>query len=290
MNKSSFLEGVSGQIKTQQEAAWRNQQITNNLARQELGLSSTDPITETAFKQYFKFMGKAYDDVAKLSDDAAQELKMLKDARFNAKLHNKHYSVSADPQAQIKAKEFTTLADQLEKSLEARAVKAGKPDLVTALRKARTNMAKAHTYQDAARFSTGDVNAAEIARAYRAGMQGEGPRLSGNLEKIGRIADARPESLRMRGFAPNPTTALDTMTSTVVAGASGGTPGILAAGIPLLRGPIRNKLLSPASQAALRPRPSDYATGMTPEFIKWLLANPAAKGAYPGVGYGLLNN
>ena len=152
-------------------------------------------------------------------------------------------------------------------------------------------MAKGYTYEDAVRFSTGDVNAANIAKDYTAGMRGEGPRLTGNLELIGKTAEARDKSMAMRGFAPNPTTAADTMAATIAMGASGGAPsGFLAAGVPLLRGPVRSHLLSPSVQAALRPRPSDYATGMTPEFAKWLLTNQAAQGAYPGVGYGLLNN
>ena len=289
MNKTSYLEGVSGQFKTQQEAAWRNQQITNNLARQELGLKAGEPITEGAFKTYFKTMGKAYDDVAKLSPKAAQELEQLKAARFNSKLHTKHYNMQGDPDALAKAQSFMQEADMLETVLEQRAVAAGKPNLVPALREARRNIAKAHSYEDAVRFSTGDVNAAELARAYRAGVQGSGPKVSGNIERIGKIADARPESLKMRGFAPNPTTALDSATMAISGAASGSPSNLLAAGVPLLRGPVRNYLLSPSAQAALRPRPSDYAVGQSSELLKWMLANPVTKGAAPGVGYGLLN-
>jgi hypothetical protein len=290
MNKSSFLEGISGQFKTQQEAAWRNQQVTNNLMRKDIGLKPNEPITKQAFQKFFKEQGKAYEDVARINNQAAIELEALKTVRHEAKLHFDHYARTADPEALLKGQALRQSADGLEQSLESHAINAGKPELVNNLRKARTNMAKGYTYEDAVRFSTGDVNAANIAKDYTAGMRGEGPRLTGNLERIGKVSEARPESMRMRGFAPNPTSALDTMAATVAMGASGGPPGILAAGVPLLRGPVRSYLLSPSVQAAMRPRPSDYATGMTPEFAKWLLTNQAAKGAYPGIGYGLLNN
>ena len=290
MNKNSFLEGVSGQFKTQQEAAWRNQQITNNLMRKDLGLKPNEPVTKQAFQKFFKEQGKAYEDVAKLSNQAAIELEALKTVRHEAKLHFDHYARTADPEALLKGQTLRQTADSLEQSLESHALNANKPDLVNKLRIARTNMAKGYTYEDAVRFSTGDVNAANIAKDYTSGMRGEGPKLTGNLERIGKIAEARPESMRMRGFAPNPTSALDTMAATVAAGASGGTPGILAAGVPLLRGPVRNYLLSPSVQNALRPKPSDYAVGVMPPLVEKLLTNQLMQRTFPGMGMGLLSD
>lgn len=288
MNKSSFLEGVSGQFKTQQEAAWRNQQVTNNLMRKDLGLKPNAPVTKEVFKRFFKEQGKVYDDVAKLNQQAADELEALKTVRHEAKLHYDHYARTADPEALLKGQALRQTADAMEQSLESHAINAGKPELVDNLRKARTNIAKGHTYEDAVRFSTGDVNARVLGKNYTAGMRGEGPKLTGNLEQIGKIAEARPESLNMRGFAPNPTSALDTMAATVAAGASGGPPGILAAGIPLLRGPVRNRLLSPSVQAALRPKPSDYAVSLTPQLVEKLLGNRLMQRTFPGIGTGLL--
>ena len=290
MNKNSFLEGISGQFKTQQEAAWRNQQVTNNLMRKDLGLKPNEPVTKQAFQKFFKEQGKAYDDVARINNQAAIELEALKTVRHEAKLHFDHYSRTADPEALLKGQALRQTADGLEKSLESHAMNAGKPELVNNLRKARTNMAKGYTYEDAVRFSTGDVNAGNIAKDYTAGMRGEGPRLTGNLERIGKVAEARPESMRMRGFSPNPTSALDTMAATVAAGASGGTPGLLAAGVPLLRGPVRNYLLSPSVQNALRPKPSDYAVGLTPQLVEKLMTNQLMQRTFPGMGAGLLGD
>ncbi len=290
MNKNSFLEGVSGQFKTQQEASWRNQQITNNLMRQDLGLKANEPVTKQAFQRFFKEQGKAYEDVAKLNNQAAIELEALKTVRHEAKLHYDHYARTADPEALLKGQALRQTADSIEQSLESHAINARKPDLVDRLRKARTNIAKGHTYEDAVRFSTGDVNAANIAKDFTAGMRGEGPKLTGNLERIGKISEARPESMRMRGFAPNPTSALDTMAATVAVGASGGTPGIMAAGIPLLRNPVRNYLLSSSVQNSLRPKPSDYAVGIMPPLVEKLMGNQLMQRTFPGMGYGLLGN
>lgn len=290
MNKKSLLEGVSGQFKTQQEAAWRNQNVTNELARQELGLKPGQPLNEAAYKQYMSNAAEPYRKIAAINQQAADELAILKDARFQAKLHNKHYSISGDPAALQKAKDFENAASTLEASLERHAANSGNPELVKELRKARTEIAKAYTWKDATRFSTGDIDARDIGKQYTLGTQGAGPKLSGNLEKVGRIAEARPQSVTMRDFAPNTTTALDSSAMALGAAASQGNPkGLLAAGLPLLRGPARNYLLSPSYQASMVPHPSDYAIGLTPQLLSGILNDEAIRAAYPGIGYGLLN-
>lgn len=54
------IEGVSGKAATQQAAAVRNQQSTNRLIRQDLGLSENAPITREALKGIRERMGQVY--------------------------------------------------------------------------------------------------------------------------------------------------------------------------------------------------------------------------------------
>lgn len=63
---NSALEGLSGKIKTSQAASGRNQSVTNDLAKRELGLPVDAPITLDALKAVRANAGKSYDAAANL--------------------------------------------------------------------------------------------------------------------------------------------------------------------------------------------------------------------------------
>lgn len=58
-------EGLGGKIKTEQAASIRNQAVTNDLARAELGLQKGAPITPQTLANIRKQAGSAYETVAK---------------------------------------------------------------------------------------------------------------------------------------------------------------------------------------------------------------------------------
>jgi len=60
-----LIEGVAGKAQTQQSAAFKNQQITNDLARKSIGLNKGEPITHEALKRVRDKAVKAYKDIAK---------------------------------------------------------------------------------------------------------------------------------------------------------------------------------------------------------------------------------
>ena len=76
--------------------------------------------------------------------------------------------------------------------------------------------------------------------------------MTGELATIGKMAGAFKQSMREGGNVPaSGVSGTDAAASALlgVAGAAGGGPmGILAGGLPLLRGPARNLVLSPGYQ------------------------------------------
>lgn len=58
--RTRLLEGISGKAATQQEASLRNQDVTNRLAAQAIGLSPNEPITLAALKSIRDEAGKVY--------------------------------------------------------------------------------------------------------------------------------------------------------------------------------------------------------------------------------------
>lgn len=58
--RTRLLEGISGKAATQQEASLRNQEVTNRLAAQAIGLSPNEPITLAALKSIRDDAGKVY--------------------------------------------------------------------------------------------------------------------------------------------------------------------------------------------------------------------------------------
>lgn len=65
------IEGVSGKAQTQQASALRNQQVTNRLVRQELGLSETAQITKETLNGVRSKAGAVYKAIAGAGDIAA---------------------------------------------------------------------------------------------------------------------------------------------------------------------------------------------------------------------------
>jgi hypothetical protein len=61
-----FLEGISGKIQTGQKASLKNQEVTNNLVRQALGLSEDAPITPAVLSEMRENAGQAYQAIKDL--------------------------------------------------------------------------------------------------------------------------------------------------------------------------------------------------------------------------------
>lgn len=187
--KNRIIESFAGKDAVSQLVSVKNQDTTEKLVRQALGLADDAPLTKTALEQIRKVEGGAYKKVADLSPQAEIDLEALKQARNEAQGWFNAYNRSASPADLAKAKEARDLAEVLELQLESHAKNAGKEELIPALREARKQIAKTYTVERALNDATGTVNARVIGR-----MHEKGKPLSDGLDVVGRFASGFPKA------------------------------------------------------------------------------------------------
>lgn len=244
------LESIGGKAAIKQEAALRNQGVTNALTRKALGLPDDQPISIGALEGIRTKAGKTYQEVGDLSTIAKQDLEALKQARIDAQGWFNAYNRSASPADLAKAKEFRALADELEQSLVAEAKQAGRQELVPALSQARKEIAKTYTAQRALNSTTGDISAPVIGR-----MLEKGKPLSDGFETVGAFNNAFPKFTGVGAKTPAPgVSKVEAIVGGLLgaggAAATGSPMGLMAAGIPLLSHPARALALSGPLQKA----------------------------------------
>lgn len=252
------LESIAGKAAIGQQAAVKNQQVTNAIARREAGLAPNQAISEEALAAASQKASAPYREVAAISKSAAADLEALKQTRADANAYYKHYNVSADPASLVKAREASAQAATLEKQIEQAAISAGKPSLVLDLKKARQQIAKINDVERALNVATGDVSASILGRALDKGKP-----LTGGLETAGRFAQAFPSYAREGAAVPTPGVSKSEALASMILGLGGhaalGPMGWALAGAPLASGPIRSGLLSqPYQNAFINP---SYASG-----------------------------
>jgi hypothetical protein len=262
------LESLGGKAAIGQEAASRNQEITNALARKAVGLADDTPVTGQALEAVRTAAGKPYQEVAALSKIAADDLEALKAARHEAQVYFKHYNVSADPASLEKAKAARSLSNMLEQSLEAEAQTAGRAGLVDELRAARQTIAKTYDLGRAVNEGTGDISAPVLGR-----LLDKGRPLSGEMETIAKFNKAFPAYTREGAKVPtagvSKSEALAAALLATGGAAAGGPAGLVAGALPLLSGPARSLAL------ALQKTPN-YSPGVTAKALKNLTPERAA--------------
>lgn len=240
--KNAIIESFSGKQATSQIASVRNQKVTEKLVRESLGLADDAPLTKGALEQIRKIEGGAYKKIADLSDEAAQTLEALKQARNDAQGWFNAYNRSASPADLAKAKEFRTIADSLENALEFHATAAGKEELIPALQKARQQIAKTYTVQRALNDASGTVNAKVLGRLYEKGTP-----LTGGLEQAGKFASAFPSIAQAPQQMGSPAAHnLRSIASLLMGGggaAAAGPVGLGAAALPFVTGPASRALM-----------------------------------------------
>jgi hypothetical protein len=252
---NKILESIGGRAATTQAASFRNQEVTNRLAAEALGMPKGTPLSEAGLESYRKSVAQPYRDVAALSQRAQIALEQLKDARFNANNYTKFYSRSGDPNALAAATSFRQKADALETALERFAGQANKPDLIGALRNARTQIAKSYDVERALNVGSGDVSARLLGSALDKGRP-----LTGELALAGRFAEAFPTvTQNMAGKQAPGVSNTTAILSALLGGAGGATfgpGGVAVAALPLARGPARSLALRLGK--SVKP---DYAVG-----------------------------
>lgn len=256
------IESFAGKTALKQEAEIRNQQVTNALVRRELRMPENAPITEESLNALRTQAAAPYREVAAISPMADRILQRLRDARAEATVNFRHYDMTGTPQSLRDARAADAQATTLERVLERQASAAGRPELVPQLREARTFIAKTYDVERALNVGNGNVDARLIGRAVDRGRP-----LTGNLETIGRFAEAAPQFTREASKVPNPGTSAINAGASALLGYEGfqhlGPYGLGLAAIPFARGGLRHGLLSDAYQSRFN-RP-DYTPNMQPQ-------------------------
>lgn len=245
---NNTLESFAGKAATAQEAALRNQEITNSLAAKALGLPGNAPLTSEVLKDLRAESGLAYKKVAALNPTAAQALDDLKTARHEASVQYKFYDRSADPAALKAAKAAQNEADNLEWRLESIATGAKQPGLVSDLRDARKTIAQSYKVERALNLGNGNVSASNLSTSIG--------RLTDELDTIARFNKAFPQFTREAGSVPSPGVSklkALTMVGLGTAGASqfGPMGTLAAAAAPLAESGSRGLILSRFGQKML---------------------------------------
>jgi len=273
---SRSLEGLSNKINVQQAASSRNQEVTNQLARKALALPDDAPLNEATLIAFRDKVAEPYRQISAISKQAAAKLEQLKQTRFEANSYHKFYGRSADPSALKQARFLDGKVNDLERSIERFAVKAGKPDLVDELRGARKLIAKSYTIENAIKEGTGNVDAAKVAQALNKGAP-----LSEEMLTIAKFHNKFPKAAQ----TPEKTGSVPMFTLTDVAlGAAGGIVNPALAGAALMRPAARNIALSSPVQNALS-SPS-YGPSATTRLTATWANNPRLRALLPGLGAG----
>lgn len=269
-------ESFAGKAAMGQEAALRNQDVTNELARKSIGLPSDQAITPQAIDGVRDSASQAYRDVAALNPQAAMDLELLKKARFEKSQQYAYYQRSANPEALEKAKVADALAEKLETQLEQAAKQAGKMDLVKNLMDARRTIAKTYVVENALNAADGNVSAAAIGRQFDKGKP-----LTDELATIGRFQQAFPAYARDGASIPAAgVSKLKAVASPLLAAAGlhgAGLPGAaIGAALPFTDSAARSALLSRFYQNSRFAQP---AYNQSRPDIQELLARFAAQNA-----------
>lgn len=258
----NVAESMAGKAALRQEAELKNQQVTNRLAREELKMPENAPITEQSLAQLRDAASEPYRQLAALSPQTANVIQRLRDVRSEAKDQWRHWDMQGVPDAKRQAVALDNQATALERNLELRAGIAERPELVNQLRDARTYIAKTYDVERALNVGNGNVDARIIGRAIDRGRP-----LTGNLETIGRFAEAYKPFVGETSRVSNPGTSALNGTAAILGGYEGyqhfGIPGLAVGALPFARGGVRQGVLSDWYQGNFN-RP-DYTPNVQPQ-------------------------
>lgn len=300
---SNILERYAGKASVAQEASLRNQKVTNQLIRKELGLPDDVPVTPETLMPIKKAAWDVYDQVKNLGvltsdkkfgielgkiakthggslvknsgvDDFVAALKQktisaddavetIRQLRSDATSHLS--PINFDPASRALGKAKREAASALEDLIERNiAPGSGGAELLSAFRDARVTLGKVGTVERAMNESTGDISAKVLARELAKGKP-----LTGELRKAASFSQAFPRYTQQNVNPIPGGSPLDTLAGT---GASvvTGNPGwmALALGRPLARHAALSKAMT---------RQPNYQPGLLTDLsaeLPSLLADP----------------
>lgn len=227
---NGLMEGVGGKTKTQQTASVRNQQTTNKLVKQALGIVDDVELTPQRFANMRKQAGQAYESLRGMGTvqtdkaflDAVNDIGaqyanasrsfpgLVPDNGVDAivkSLSVKNMDASSAVDAihvlreQAKsaystgngaaAKAANKAAQALEDVLERQLSQSGSKSAVNSFKEARQHIAKIYEAEKALHPGSGNIDARKLAASLRKGKP-----LSGEIRKVAEAADAFPKAFQ----------------------------------------------------------------------------------------------
>jgi hypothetical protein len=253
---NNIAESFAGKDALKQKMTIGNQEVTNRLAAEELGLPRGTAITHNVLDKFRDSAAQPYREVSALSPAAESALERLKQTRFDIKTFSKHANISGDPNSVKQVENLQQKADVLETALEKIATRSGNPDLVNRLRESRTKIAKAYDIEKAMNIGNAEISAPDLGGMLN--RRGPGG-MSGNLDLIARTQQNASRFMGEGSKTPAPgVNHLDSYGSALSAiGGSflGGIPGGLvgAVALPTARKLTRAALMSDFLQKRASP-------------------------------------
>lgn len=278
-----LLEGFAGKLTTAQNASARNQVVTNQLVKRELGLADDVELSVDALDQIRKTAGKAYEAVSSVGKlpatganlprsvkvetfkdpllggtqarvDTRELVQQWRQSNADATAYFRSYARTADPETLTKARQASADSKAISEFLERSLNGMGADDLVTALRDARVTIAKTHSAEAALNPATGNIDARRFAKDLAKGKP-----LSGGFKQAGDFALQFPKAAQpIEGMGSLPQTSpLDWLGAGGISMATGNP--LLLAGVaarPLARagalsGPVQRGLLNQGQPSQL---------------------------------------
>lgn len=299
------LESVSGKAALQQIASGKNQEVTNRLAAEAVGLPVGEQITKSALERVRDESGKVYErlksfgafsadndfysDISRINAESQELLRAFPDLplagaekinslvnainqpTFDSKTAvtliktlrqqaTKHFSGAPTAEEQALGAAKRRAADAMEALIGRSLAQSGDTQLMNDFNAARTRIAKTYSIENALELS-GNVNARKLAAQLRADKP-----LTGGLRTAAQFAGNFPKAtVTPETYGSPGVSALD---AAMAAGGTAvlpivGAPGILAAGLPVVRPVTRSVALSRMLQNRLERPPSIRRRGMT---------------------------
>lgn len=222
---NNLLESVGGKAATAQEAQIKNQAITNEIARKEIGLADDVPITMDVLQKARDAASQPYEYIDNMAQQAKSNLAALEKSAFVADPHElaikradpkflaqqaslwtkaqasiqdwkqassdyKNFMQTAKATGDASAYEKANAAlDRMESEhskIVAAANDIGDKSLVDKLREAKILYAKSYEIEKALNVSTGDVDAAVIGKSFDKSPQ----KFTDGLKTIGQTQNA----------------------------------------------------------------------------------------------------
>jgi len=272
------METLSGKFKAEELASAKNQQVTNNLTRKYLGLPKDTPLTLDTLDTLRENAGTVYQQAAALPagqvststtksmatggktttpifKNGAELVDDIKLARDDARSAWKAFNFGSDKPTQARNAAISADAKvkSLENQLETLAKQNNQPELLNELKRARTEIAKIYTVEKATNPVTGSVDARVISKQ----LSKKAP-ITGELQLVGKFAQAFPKVTKPVGEQPNPFSIYDVIGTSYGVGAANpfvaAVPAARIAGrYGVLSKPIQQRFVNPTYQQITAP-------------------------------------